>query len=109
MQIARTLKAVVTQSRNTEAENYKMNRSAEVQKYKIQEYKMQVRIKIWQYKYKIQVSIKIWQYKYKNKVLIHLTGWATAGLGLDPWAKRVPASPPVSWSPFGSGCAAWRW
>ena len=68
MQIARTLKAVVTQSRNTEAENYKMNRSAEVQKYKIQEYKMQVGIKIWQYKYKIQVSIKILQCEYKNKL-----------------------------------------
>ncbi len=86
-----------------------MNRSAEVQKYKIQEYKIQVRIKIWQYKYKIQVSIKIWQYKYKDKVLVHSTGWATVGLGLDPWAKRAPASPPVSWSPFGSGYAAWRW
>ena len=96
MQIARTLKAVVTQSRNTEAENYKMNRSAEVQKYKIQEYKM-------------QVGIKIWQYKYKNKVLVHLTGWATVGLGLDRWAKRVAESSPVSWSPFGSGYAAWRW
>ena len=33
MQIAGTLKAVVTQKiRNTEAEKYKMNRSAEVQK-----------------------------------------------------------------------------
>ena len=86
-----------TKIRNTEAEiEQKINGSAEVQKYKIQEYK-------------IQVSIKIWQYKYKNKVLVHLTGWATVGLGLDRWAKRVAESSPVSWSPFGSGYAAWRW
>jgi|688.fasta_scaffold2713347_1 hypothetical protein len=61
MQIAGTLKAVVTQKiRNTEAEKYKMNRSAEIQKYKIQNTGIQ--------EYKIQVSTKIWQYKYKKKV-----------------------------------------
>jgi hypothetical protein len=56
MQIAGTLRAVVTQKSEIQKQKLqKMNGSAEVQEYKIQEYK-------------IQVSIKIWQYEYKNKV-----------------------------------------
>ena len=56
MQIAGTLRAVVTQKSEIQKQSLqKMNGSAEVQKYKIQEYK-------------IQVSIKIWQYEYMNKV-----------------------------------------
>jgi hypothetical protein len=47
MQIARTLKAVVTQKSEVQKQKntkLQMNRSAEVQKYKIQEYKVQVSI-----------------------------------------------------------------